>query len=937
MRIRKLEITQDDLAKILDIAKKLRDLKIEECKQIQEIKNIEQYENLSSVQLDGKDLLEIPGVNAINPYSIRIDLNEYNGSTIRVSKYGEIKYLEVILSSQNSLNDIKITETNNIRSLQIINCNEEEIIKITKEAEEFFTKFDELVELYFERCDIDFKTFSNLKKLETLSIDKSNLNNNELRKLPQVCKKITSICINNCRNLTDVSALAQLEYLHEVDVSNNRICKGIDILINYINIRNLIASNNLITNNQIGEIFQKQGLTEVDLSKNPITILTIPKECNKSIDINLEGCLVMAINTEEKIELRNGTIRIQKKGYNTIEINCFNNPLIEPNKYLSQDEINIFNKQRSVFQEIEKLLEGVPEEEKKAEYIKACKKYYNIPENGKIDKKSNIYNAYIGTLAFMGIVCIEDDFYYYDGNEIQPIMEKNPQILLQDEKQQTSIVELYLGEDIQSTSNKIMNIYRMLEDKPRRLEFENQKILDTFCEELREKLPESAFVYFADRERKEISIIELPKQIYIANGFPKKEFEMDRFKFSFGGIRIKFINQDGGTFFLHIPNEITQLNEENIELKKRNISTLRELINDEYFYLEQATDADIVIMGDEIQEKNLINFLSTYLPCKKEEIVTNKSSKQELMESFNLNSYASILTYGQHIQQEVTERLDELRKKMTDSSDVEKVSLTLKNLDSIVEGEVEEKRTDTKRGFFQRLFGKKDEEKYDNSNSEKQMQTIEQIKEELRISASDIIDSISNCKLVQNITMDYSKKLDRYIQVAKDKLEELKTQKEASKEQIEMLQRKLQSLEISKVLAQQTCMQFELVAKTKANLYEKVCTATQLIPILASQSILRLNLDSQNDILELNQNMYQYAQDTIINNANTLKETVDRTLSEDDSIGILKSVIKSVDEIAKATRSGLTTTEQISNLHIGMSKPDNEDNKENETGLIQND
>ncbi len=62
--------------------------------------------------------------------------------------------------------------------------------------------------------------------------------------------------------------------------------------------------------------------------------------------------------------------------------------------------------------------------------------------------------------------------------------------------------------------------------------------------------------------------------------------------------------------------------------------------------------------------------------------------------------------------------------------------------------------------------------------------------------------------------------------------------------------------------------------------------------------------------------MYQYAQDTIMNNTNSLKETVERTLNGEDSMEILKSVIKSVDEIAQATKNGLTTLEATPNLYI---------------------
>ena len=55
--------------------------------------------------------------------------------------------------------------------------------------------------------------------------------------------------------------------------------------------------------------------------------------------------------------------------------------------------------------------------------------------------------------------------------------------------------------------------------------------------------------------------------------------------------------------------------------------------------------------------------------------------------------------------------------------------------------------------------------------------------------------------------------------------------------------------------------------------------------------------------------MYQYAQNTILSNATTLKETTEHTLRGEDSIEILKSVIKSVDEIAKATKNGLISVD----------------------------
>ncbi len=838
LNLTNMDITQKSLKKVLDLSEKLTQVKIQECKNIHQIENIEQYEKFTQVKLDGKDLLEIPGVATAktmygNTNTIEIDLERYNGVPIKTSKYGEIRIIKIITSPDTNIKikDIKIIGIENIKELQIINSNDDENVKITKEIDKFLSLFKGLEKISFCKCDLDFKILKNLENLKELSVDSSNVNNSSIQVLPEICKELKAITLANCRELTDVSVLAQLEKLSNIDISNNRICKGIDLLINYLHMNTLKASNNLITNEQIRYIFQNNQLHEVDLSKNPITTITKPKEYKANIELKLQGCLLSAINVDEGIELiSEGRIGIGKTNYyNGTKINCTNNPFIDPSKYLLKDELNIFEKRKSVFSEIHMLISNLPEEQRRIEYIKACKKYYKIPENGNIDKESKIYNAYIGTLAFAGIVCIEDDFYYYDGNEIQPIIEKDPNILLQDKEKEVGILETYLGEEIKNSSNKIVNMYRMLENEPRRLDFDDEYVLNMFNEELKQKLQNSIFFTFTNRSGKEINMFELPKQIDMVKKIPKREYDYSLFDKAFGGIKIKLINPDGTCIFLNIPNKATHWVEEDIELRKRNITALKEMISDEYFYLEGATDADIVIMEDEIQEEKLINLFTAYLPYKKEEIIARKTAKEELIASFNLDNYTSILTYGTHIQQEVTEKLDELIKKITDSSEVEKVSYALKRLEGATQRKEEVNKTVKKKGFFQNLFRRKSDEKeeYDNSDSEKQMQTIEQIKEDLKVSAENIIDSISNCKLVQNIIMDYIGKLDRYIQVAGDKLEEMREQENVNKEQMEMLEKKAESLKISRVIAKQTCMQFSLLSKTKANLFEKVCTATR--------------------------------------------------------------------------------------------------------------
>ena len=568
-----------------------------------------------------------------------------------------------------------------------------------------------------------------------------------------------------------------------------------------------------------------------------------------------------------------------------------------------------YQKQKSVFNEIELLLKDVPEEKKKIEFIKACKRYYNIPEDGKIDNDLSIFHHYLGTMAFAGIVTIDNDFYYFDGNTIQPI------ILLQDQKE-LGILETYLGETIENTSIKTIHMYRMLENKPRKLEFENEQMLTIFEEELKQKLPDSAFISFIDKQQKEINMFEIPKQIELVQNFPIREYEPNFFHHVLGGVKVKFIHLDGTCTFLHIPNTTPLLMQEDIELKKANLSVLKELINPDHFYLEDAIDADIVIMEENQHQERIIDFLMAYLPYTKDEKISERTANQELLHSFNLSSYTSILTYGQHVQQEVTQKLNELERKLIDSTEVERISVTLKRLDNTVEHTNENVKPRKEKNFFQKLFERKKDEAYDNSNLENQMQTIEQIKEELSISAQNILDSISNCKLVQNITLEYIEKLNRYIQVANNKLEEMKLQHSTNVETMNMLKRKIESLEISQVLAKQTYSQFSMLTKTKAHLFEKVCTATQLIPILTSQSILKRNIDSQNDILNLNQNMYQYTQDTITNNSNALKQTVHHTLSQKDSIEILKAVIESVDELAEATKNGLTPASNVSYLSI---------------------
>ena len=164
-----------------------------------------------------------------------------------------------------------------------------------------------------------------MENLENLSINNSNLNNASLKPLPQICKELTHISITNCKNLTDVSTLAQLERISVIDVSNNRICKGIDLLINYLPITNLKACNNLITNDQIEYLFQSRTLSRVDLSRNPITNIVVPTGYTHTIFLTLNDCLLSTLMTNDKFKLVNDNeIKVGKNDYTGARINCTN-------------------------------------------------------------------------------------------------------------------------------------------------------------------------------------------------------------------------------------------------------------------------------------------------------------------------------------------------------------------------------------------------------------------------------------------------------------------------------------------------------------------------------------------------------------------------------------------------------------------------------------
>ena len=326
LNLQKSEITEENLIKILNISKNLTELTMQDCKKIQKIEGIEKYDQLTLVELDKKDLLQIPGVNITRQYNsynddtIIVNLKEYSGSPIRVSKYEKVNSLQIIISLNTNIEDIKIIGANRITKIEIVNSNTDEIIQFTQETEKFLSLFTELKAISFDNCDLDFnilKNLENLENLENLSINNSNLNNASLKPLPQICKELTHISITNCKNLTDVSTLAQLERISVIDVSNNRICKGIDLLINYLPITNLKACNNLITNDQIEYLFQSRTLSRVDLSRNPITNIVVPTGYTHTIFLTLNDCLLSTLMTNDKFKLVNDNeIKVGKNDYN---------------------------------------------------------------------------------------------------------------------------------------------------------------------------------------------------------------------------------------------------------------------------------------------------------------------------------------------------------------------------------------------------------------------------------------------------------------------------------------------------------------------------------------------------------------------------------------------------------------------------------------------
>jgi len=901
------------------------------------------YPNLSRIIVDGKTLRdnndkktdapespisenepfqEILGFSTLNG-KIIIDLNLYDGTPVSLAHYNQYPYhyLTVLLPSEKKLNDINITDTDSINSLTIIGKDEDGIIELNNRTEIFLKNFTNIVALKIDGCTPNLELFSKFEELNQLELNNTSLYNSNLNCIPKLFKKLKTINITNCKNITDVSVLSQLDKLKNVDVSDNRIIKGIDLLLSYVPINKLVACNNLITNNQIEHLFTS-SLTDVNLSGNPITVLNIPKLNGRTLNLKFEKCLLSSIITDSSyragiFDPRTPVFHTSSGG-NNVTVTIGNNPFLEPNKYIGNYDLLSFHaKKESAYKEIMMLIDNVPENEKHLAYIMACKKYYNNPEKNN-NSLTNVFNAYIGTLALMGIVNIDNDFYYCEGNNIVPIMEEDPTILLQDKEKSVSILDSYLETAEVPVAYKKAHVYRTDANEPKTLDFKDDNMLSMFVNGLKHRLPDSLFFEFTPKVGSDVYIFELPKQLVLSNKLPNRKFDKDTFSNLLGNIKIKFIKEDGSSTFINIPNlEDNQL-VENVENKNRNIVTIKNLIGEEFFYLEDATDSDIVISNTDNKIDSFITFLTSHLPHEKIETSLEKvGSMQAISNSFNLNSYTSILRYGYHLQQEVTEQLNALKSAMGNGQ-AERISSTLKRLDSVVNpaprtNTLEIVPVNNKRGFFSSLFRiataePESSSQYDNTNSETQEDTIETIKEDLKSSAEIIMNGISTSKLTQDILNDYANKLRTYIDVAKHKLESCINDGDTDKEQIRMLEDKIQSLEISELLSKGTSGQFEILVKNNARLFERVCQATQLIPVLTSQSILRSTIDSQNQILATNTDMYSYTQYTLISNANALKNTTEATENQENPAKMLKAVIDSVDEIAKSTKEILNKT-----------------------------
>jgi len=913
LKINNMDISDNELHEILNTLPNLGSLKINNCNGITNPQSLSAYENLKALMLDDNSLFDIPGVIP-DRNLLTIDLSLYDGSPILFNRYGKISALTILLDHKKKLDDINIIGTNSVTDLRIENTNQDYIIELNNGAEKFLNNFHNMNTLGITGCTPNLELFNKVKNLERLFLNKTNLYNSDLNCIPKQFNNLSVLKIRNSKNITDVSALSQLAHLISLDVSDNRIVKGIDLLLNYSpRLQGLNACNNLITNSQI-EHLPTSILSDVDLSGNPITFLNFSGHVSH-LDLKIERCLLSSIGFDKMYTTSQDYSKVNFRiGDSTrFEVACCNNPFLDPSKYLLGKALSFHTKKDSVHKEIMMLIDNVPEDEKRLAYITACKKYYNSPKPD-VSNHTNTFNAYIGTLALMGIVNIDDDFYYCDiDNNIVPIIETDPTILLQDDTKSVSIVDSYL-ENPDANVHKRVHVYRMDTDEPKTLDLKNNNMLSMFIDGLKHRLPESLFFEFASKRGADVYVFELPKQLDLLDKMPSREFDKNTFANLLGNIKIKFVKEDGSSTFINIPNSRENQLGVNVEHKNKNLSTLKKLIGEEFFYLEDATDSDIVISNSNNKIDSFITFLTSHLPHEGMETGLEKAgSMQAISNSFNLNSYTSILRYGYPLQQEITEKLETLKSAMGNGQ-AERISNTLKRLDSAVNpaprtNTLEIAPVNNKRGFFSSLFRRAEAPlQYNNSNTETQVDTIETIKEDLKSSAEIIMNGISTSKLTQDILNDYANKLRTYIDVAKHKLESCINNGNADKEQIRMLEDKIQSLEISELLSKGTSGQFEILVKNNARLFERVCQATQLIPVLTSQSILRSTIDSQNQILASNKDMYSYAQDTLISNANALKDTTEATESQENPTKMLKAVIESVDEIAKSTKEILNKT-----------------------------
>lgn len=312
-------------------------------------------------------------------------------------------------------------------------------------------------------------------------------------------------------------------------------------------------------------------------------------------------------------------------------------------------------------------------------------------------------------------------------------------------------------------------------------------------------------------------------------------------------------------------------------------------------------------------------------------VIVLTPEEQQMVDSFaqqiDVKNSVQIMNYGSGAQQKIAsfadKTLDNVRTK-----DTGEIGEMLAELVTELKGfDVDE----GKKGFLGLFKKAADKVELMKARYDKAEVNVERISQALEEHQITLLKDMSTLDQMYGINLDYLKELTMYIAAGKKKLEEIKTGElvalrakaeqtglsedaQAANDfqaQIDRFEKKINDLELTRMVAIQTAPQIRLIQNNDAILAEKIqSTIVNTIPLWKSQMLLALGLSHSQQALKAQQAVSDMTNELLKKNAAKLKMATTETAKE------AQRGIVDIETLKETNKTLIDTLDEVMNIQV---------------------